>query len=185
MTTSEERYRRALLELDEYLPELQKCVRGCGDPKILDATYHSVIEFRRLVRSALHLEQEAEGATSAGQEGVMNVKEIVYNELQNRGCKLREEVGILYITTPDGAEWDMTIPMKKRPPLGIGRVVVAARRLWAEDRVEVREGEVGEVLGQMPSGQWKVRWYQLPRSPIGWYARADLTVTHIRMKDHK
>lgn len=115
----------------------------------------------------------------------MNVKEIVYNELQNRGCKLREEVGILYITTPDGAEWDMTIPMKKRPSLEVGRVVVAARRLWAEDRVEVREGEVGEVLCQMPSGQWKVRWYQLPRSPIGWYAGADLTVTHIRMKDHK
>lgn len=41
----------------------------------------------------------------------MDIKEIVYTELRNRGCKLREEAGILYITTPDGAEWDMTIPM--------------------------------------------------------------------------
>ena len=45
----------------------------------------------------------------------MDIKEIVYTELKNRGCKLKEEAGILYVKTPDGVEWDMTIPMQ-RPP---------------------------------------------------------------------
>jgi hypothetical protein len=43
----------------------------------------------------------------------MDIKEIVYTELRNRGCKLKEEAGILYITTPDGVTWDMTIPMQR------------------------------------------------------------------------
>jgi hypothetical protein len=42
---------------------------------------------------------------------MMDIKKTIYTYLQaQRGCKIREEVGIAYITTTDGTVWDMTIP---------------------------------------------------------------------------
>jgi hypothetical protein len=41
----------------------------------------------------------------------MNIREIVCAFLREVGCTVREEVGILYITTPDGTVWDMTVPL--------------------------------------------------------------------------
>jgi len=55
-------------------------------------------------------------ARTKGREGdkekKMDIKGMIYTLLQDRGCKLKEEVGIVTITTPDGAVWDMTIPQR-------------------------------------------------------------------------
>lgn len=43
----------------------------------------------------------------------MDIKKSIYTFLRaQRRCRLREEAGILYITTPDNEIWDMTIPMR-------------------------------------------------------------------------
>lgn len=43
----------------------------------------------------------------------MNVAEIIFTELKNRGCKIEEESGIIYVTTPGGEVWDFTMPLKQ------------------------------------------------------------------------
>jgi hypothetical protein len=41
----------------------------------------------------------------------MDLKKSIYTFLKvERGCKIREEAGIAYVTTKDGDVWDMTIP---------------------------------------------------------------------------
>jgi hypothetical protein len=45
----------------------------------------------------------------------MDIKEIVYTELKNRGCELTEKAGIVYVNTPDGEVWDFTTPLKYVP----------------------------------------------------------------------
>lgn len=40
----------------------------------------------------------------------MDVKQALYEWLTSRGCTFYEEVGILFVTTPDGVVWDMTVP---------------------------------------------------------------------------
>lgn len=43
----------------------------------------------------------------------MNVREQIRYFLMGKGCKIKGEAGIWYITGPDGQEWDMTIPFSK------------------------------------------------------------------------
>jgi len=45
--------------------------------------------------------------------GWTDIKAEIYKLLSSLGCDLKEEVGILTITTPEGAVWDMTIPQVK------------------------------------------------------------------------
>jgi hypothetical protein len=49
----------------------------------------------------------------------LNVREEIFALLESKGCRLQQQVGILYVTTPDGEVWDMTVPMCARAELKI------------------------------------------------------------------
>jgi hypothetical protein len=45
----------------------------------------------------------------------MNVRDKICKMLLARGCQLRTDVGIIYVTTPENVVWDMTVPQINHP----------------------------------------------------------------------
>jgi hypothetical protein len=44
---------------------------------------------------------------------IMDVRQQILKFLVREGCSVREEHGIVYVTTPDGKVWDFTAPRRR------------------------------------------------------------------------
>ncbi len=41
----------------------------------------------------------------------MNIKDMILELLKSNGCTIEESSGILFVETPEGKTWDMSVPM--------------------------------------------------------------------------
>ena len=99
-------------------------------------------------------EQEKKGMSD------INIKEEIYALLRDKGCTFEERAGIVFLTTPNGAMWDFTIPA-----INPGSFLQEGQRVRAKTQVldlpgqpdpgpiHAEPGELGTVVHTEP-GFW-------------------------------